>query len=506
MSFRQSPRRQLRNVQQLRRAFALSLPAHPETSYCRRGRPRPQSPRPSPPAPPRARGSRARPSPRPETPARRRRRSRSSARASAALPPLAGQRRNLPRLVVHTAIPPQIARIVKHDLFFAFWSWTGSRSAIAAPETRCDAPPPAACHTPSSLPESCARNAGRSTRSSSPCSAPASRDSPPPVAERADRCPAAAPDRPCIFPCAARRSSRPGSCITRTSASTISRPLGSYPPMQPSHRQYSCVPSKIGSAFFSINLSRSVALMPSALLPALQRQKELRPVIVLPRARIHRAAPQPNNDRHMLDAHRALKLARAARRALKRRLLRVVFAQQRLLRSRAHTHSGTPRSPSTISFGFSSLPVLAAGQCSVQRPHSTHEYACRLTSRVRSLPATSPKSSSPLQRRNPAEPSARQKYRHRAQHQVQMLGVRNHAAETTSSVSVCAHHSARAAALPRPARKTPPDTSPSARKISSAIKPDSHESSPSHLGRTRNRRTNSPAIPTAQATANAAAK
>ncbi len=30
---------------------------------------------------------------------------------------------------------------------------------------------------------------------------------------------------------------------TRASASTISRPCGSYAPMQPSHRQYSCVPS-----------------------------------------------------------------------------------------------------------------------------------------------------------------------------------------------------------------------------------------------------------------------
>ncbi len=68
---------------------------------------------------------------------------------------------------------------------------------------------------------------------------------------------------------------------------------------------------------------------------ALQGQEELRSVIVLPRARVHRAAPQPHDDRHVLNAHRALELARPARRALKGRLLRVVFAQQRLLRSRA---------------------------------------------------------------------------------------------------------------------------------------------------------------------------
>ena len=106
-------------------------------------------------------------------------------------------------------------------------------------------------------------------------SAPAPQGSPPPVAETPDRCPAAAPDRLCIFLCAARRSSRPGNRITRTNASIISRPLGSYPPMQPSHKQYSCVPSKIGSAFFSTNLSRSVALSPSALLPRSSARKSL---------------------------------------------------------------------------------------------------------------------------------------------------------------------------------------------------------------------------------------
>src|ERR1017187_3411449 len=33
--------------------------------------------------------------------------------------------------------------------------------------------------------------------------------------------------------------------------------------------------------------------------------------------------------------------------------------------------------PRMISFGLSTFPVLAAGQCSVQRPHSTHENAER---------------------------------------------------------------------------------------------------------------------------------
>src|SRR5581483_372522 len=41
------------------------------------------------------------------------------------------------------------------------------------------------------------------------------------------------------------------------------------------------------------------------------------------------------------------------------------------------------------------LPALFAGQCSVQRPHSTQEYACQAAMRVRSLPVWRPKSSSP---------------------------------------------------------------------------------------------------------------
>ncbi len=61
-----------------------------------------------------------------------------------------------------------------------------------------------------------------------------------------DHCPAAAPDRPCTSPSSARRNSFPGNRITRAKSATISRPLGSYPPMHPSHRQYSCDPSKIG--------------------------------------------------------------------------------------------------------------------------------------------------------------------------------------------------------------------------------------------------------------------
>ena len=78
-----------------------------------------------------------------------------------------------------------------------------------------------------------------------------------------------------------------------------------------------------------------------------------------------------------------------------------------------------------ISFGLSTLPVLSAGQCSVQRPHSTQEKACSASMRVTSLPVSRPKSSSPASGGIRLKPCALEKHGDRTQHQVQMLGVRN---------------------------------------------------------------------------------
>src|SRR5579872_3773647 len=64
---------------------------------------------------------------------------------------------------------------------------------------------------------------------------------------------------------------------------------------------------------------------------ALQREKQLGSVFVFPLAGVHCAAPKPDDQRHMLDAHRTLMLAGAAGGALKRGLLREVLPQQRLL-------------------------------------------------------------------------------------------------------------------------------------------------------------------------------
>ena len=84
-----------------------------------------------------------------------------------------------------------------------------------------------------------------------------------------------------------------------------------------------------------MNLSRSVALQAQGVAVAFEREKQLGAVVVLPVAGVHRAAPQADDDGQMLDADRALEFARAAGGALERGFLRVVLAEQRLLRVRA---------------------------------------------------------------------------------------------------------------------------------------------------------------------------
>ena len=161
--------------------------------------------------------------------------------------------------------------------------------------------------------------------------------------------------------------------ITRTSASTISRPRRIV-------RAHAAEPQAVLLRAVEdgqrILLDKFVALRRAhaqRVAAAFERQKELGSVIVLPCAGVDRAAPQADDDGHVLDAHRALELARAAGGALERCLLRVVLAQAAARPTVGPNSFRYPRSPSTISFGFSSFPVLLAGQCSVQRPHSTQE-------------------------------------------------------------------------------------------------------------------------------------
>src|SRR5665213_508213 len=60
-----------------------------------------------------------------------------------------------------------------------------------------------------------------------------------------------------------------------------------------------------------------------------ERQKQLGAVFVLPLAGVYRAAAQSDDDGHMFDADGALEFARSAGGALKNRLLRKIFAEQR---------------------------------------------------------------------------------------------------------------------------------------------------------------------------------
>ena len=109
---------------------------------------------------------------------------------------------------------------------------------------------------------------------------------------------------------------------TRTNDATISRPCGSYAPMQPSHRQYSWRAIEDRQLLL---LDEFIALAgrESQRVPvAFQIQEQLGAVIVLPFAGVHRAAPETNDHGQMLDSHRALKLAGAAGGALEHGFLR----------------------------------------------------------------------------------------------------------------------------------------------------------------------------------------
>ena len=157
---------------------------------------------------------------------------------------------------------------------------------------------------------------------------------------------------------------------------------------------------------------------------ALHRQKHLAAVIVFPLARVHRAAPQPDNHGQMLDTHRALELACAAGCALERRFHRDVFAQQRLFVAGPFFIQIMPQ-PQDNLFGverfagivrrtvLGAAPALHAG-ISLQRV-DLGDVLAGVQAEV--LVAH--------QRRNLAESVPPQKHGGRADQQVQVLGVRD---------------------------------------------------------------------------------
>ena len=86
--------------------------------------------------------------------------------------------------------------------------------------------------------------------------------------------------------------------------------------MQPSHRQYSWVPSKIGNCCLSINFWRSLEEKPKRVAVAFEIEEKLGAVVVFPLAGVDRPAAQADDDGQMFDADGALEFAGSAGGAL----------------------------------------------------------------------------------------------------------------------------------------------------------------------------------------------
>ncbi len=93
---------------------------------------------------------------------------------------------------------------------------------------------------------------------------------------------------------------------------------------------------------------------------------------ILPAARVYFAAAQPNDHGQMLNAYGTLIFAGAAGCALKYGFLRNGGAYNRRFARVAILVEISPKTESNLP-GVQLFPVLFAGQCSVQRPHSTQE-------------------------------------------------------------------------------------------------------------------------------------
>jgi hypothetical protein len=128
--------------------------------------------------------------------------------------------------------------------------------------------------------------------------------------------------------------------------------------MQPSHKQYSCVPSKRGSALFLDEFVAFLRAQPQCIRSALERKKELGSMLVFPRTGVDRSATQTDEDGHVLNAHRALEFARSAGGALEDGLLRVVLAQQGLIGGAGQASFKYARTPEDDFFGVEQLASI----------------------------------------------------------------------------------------------------------------------------------------------------
>src|SRR6185312_9817706 len=167
----------------------------------------------------------------------------------------------------------------------------------------------------------------------------------------------------------------------------------------------------------------------------LQVQEQLRAVVIVPAAGVHLATAKPNDDRKMLDSHRALVFAGSACRALKDRRLRNGCPNNWCIARIAVFIQISPHPENDL------LRIqLFAGVVGGTMFRTTPAFNTRINLQRRELrnvlSRVEPKVFITGERRDGAERTARQEDRHRAEHQMQMLRMRDQRQKSEQSACV----------------------------------------------------------------------
>src|ERR1035437_3012024 len=160
---------------------------------------------------------------------------------------------------------------------------------------------------------------------------------------------------------------------------------------------------------------------PQGVAGALQVEEQPGAVIVLPPARVDRAAPQSDDDRQMLYAHRTLELARSAGGAVERSLFGNALAEQRRFASRPELAEVSPQTENDLLrvqdlSGVVGRAVLRAASALHARVGLQRVNAGDVLARIQ------PEVLFAGERRNAAESLAPQEHGDGAERQVQVLG------------------------------------------------------------------------------------
>ena len=148
--------------------------------------------------------------------------------------------------------------------------------------------------------------------------------------------------------------------ITSANEAIISRPFGSYAPMQPNHKQYSCGTVEERQFLFRDELVALCGGKPHGIALTLKIQEELGAVFVFPAARVYFAAAQPNDHGQMLNAYGTLIFAGAAGCALKYGFLRNGRAHNRRFARVAILVEVSPKTESNL-LGVQLFPRVVRG-------------------------------------------------------------------------------------------------------------------------------------------------